>query len=101
MTLHDTRHSTNKKVALGDFDLSRDFHTIGEGKRELSTDLLHAMQALSQLSHTPLRGMAEHSAEIKKAAHGDFDYLVTSALLVEVSGIEPLTSCMPCKRSPS
>jgi hypothetical protein len=21
--------------------------------------------------------------------------------LVEVSGIEPLTSCMPCKRSPS
>ena len=22
-------------------------------------------------------------------------------LLVEVSGIEPLTSCMPCKRSPS
>ena len=29
---------------------------------------------------------------------------VTSPLkkpLVEVSGIEPLTSCMPCKRSPS
>ncbi len=23
------------------------------------------------------------------------------AKLVEVSGIEPLTSCMPCKRSPS
>ncbi len=22
-------------------------------------------------------------------------------LVVEVSGIEPLTSCMPCKRSPS
>ena len=22
-------------------------------------------------------------------------------VLVEVSGIEPLTSCMPCKRSPS
>jgi hypothetical protein len=22
-------------------------------------------------------------------------------ILVEVSGIEPLTSCMPCKRSPS
>ncbi|CAM2169954.1 hypothetical protein BLAT2472_11257 [Burkholderia latens] len=22
-------------------------------------------------------------------------------LMVEVSGIEPLTSCMPCKRSPS
>ena len=24
-----------------------------------------------------------------------------SAFLVENSGIEPLTSCMPCKRSPS
>jgi hypothetical protein len=24
-----------------------------------------------------------------------------SLILVEVSGIEPLTSCMPCKRSPS
>ena len=39
--------------------------------------------------------------QIKKAAQGDFDYRVISALLVEVSGIEPLTSCMPCKRSPS
>ena len=39
--------------------------------------------------------------QIKKAAQGDFDYHVISALLVEVSGIEPLTSCMPCKRSPS
>ena len=38
---------------------------------------------------------------LKKAAQGDFDYYVHSALLVEVSGIEPLTSCMPCKRSPS
>ena len=26
------------------------------------------------------------------------DYIL---MLVEVSGIEPLTSCMPCKRSPS
>jgi hypothetical protein len=30
---------------------------------------------------------------------GDFDFF--TALLVEISGIEPLTSCMPCKRSPS
>ena len=41
------------------------------------------------------------SVGVKKAAQGDFDYHVISALLVEVSGIEPLTSCMPCKRSPS
>jgi hypothetical protein len=27
--------------------------------------------------------------------------LAVSEDLVEVSGIEPLTSCMPCKRSPS
>jgi hypothetical protein len=26
---------------------------------------------------------------------------IESVLMVEVSGIEPLTSCMPCKRSPS
>ena len=78
---------------------------LAEGMRELSADLLHAMQALSQLSHIPPRGMAGSVAEIKKAAQGDFDlfttYLPVSALLVEVSGIEPLTSCMPCKRSPS
>ena len=30
---------------------------------------------------------------------GDFVYYFF--FLVEVSGIEPLTSCMPCKRSPS
>jgi hypothetical protein len=28
-------------------------------------------------------------------------YNVCGAKLVELSGIEPLTSCMPCKRSPS
>ena len=27
--------------------------------------------------------------------------VVTAANLVEINGIEPLTSCMPCKRSPS
>ena len=46
-------------------------------------------------------GYGNKSADVKKAARGDFDYYVISALLVEVSGIEPLTSCMPCKRSPS
>jgi hypothetical protein len=28
-------------------------------------------------------------------------WLVPEVIVVEVSGIEPLTSCMPCKRSPS
>jgi hypothetical protein len=26
---------------------------------------------------------------------------ITAFKLVEINGIEPLTSCMPCKRSPS
>ena len=29
------------------------------------------------------------------------DFRWTLIQMVEVSGIEPLTSCMPCKRSPS
>ena len=32
---------------------------------------------------------------------GDCKPIYCENLLVEVSGIEPLTSCMPCKRSPS
>ena len=32
---------------------------------------------------------------------GDCKSYQLQKLLVEVSGIEPLTSCMPCKRSPS
>jgi hypothetical protein len=32
---------------------------------------------------------------------GDCKPIYCLNLLVEVSGIEPLTSCMPCKRSPS
>ncbi len=31
----------------------------------------------------------------------DGDLGSNSIVLVEISGIEPLTSCMPCKRSPS
>ena len=30
-----------------------------------------------------------------------FAYAPNLKRLVEISGIEPLTSCMPCKRSPS
>jgi hypothetical protein len=33
--------------------------------------------------------------------HYNFYLLLHLRRLVEVSGIEPLTSCMPCKRSPS
>ena len=39
---------------------------VGGGKRDRTADLLHAMQALSQLSYTP------PGAEIIKAALGDF-----------------------------
>ncbi len=63
---------------------------FGGAKRDRTADLLHAMQALSQLSYSPTTcGM----------------FVITKTkqreCLVELSGIEPLTSCMPCKRSPS
>ena len=44
----------NKKAARGDFDLfTTCFCAVGGGKRDRTADLLHAMQALSQLSYTP------------------------------------------------
>ena len=43
-----------KKAAPGDFDLfTTRFCAVGGGKRDRTADLLHAMQALSQLSYTP------------------------------------------------
>ena len=42
-----------------------------------------------------------------KTSGGRYKYIKTLVIwrgftiLVELSGIEPLTSCMPCKRSPS
>ncbi|VXA86620.1 conserved hypothetical protein [Aeromonas veronii] len=55
----------------------------GGATRDRTADLLHAMQALSQLSYNP------------------FDSRLFEENLVELRGIEPRTSCMPCKRSPS
>ena len=31
----------------------------------------------------------------------DFNLKINGVLMVENTGIEPVTSCMPCKRSPS
>ena len=53
----------------------------GGGIRDRTVDPLLAKQMLSQLSYTP--------------------NLVIVFFLVELNGIEPLTSCMPCKRSPN
>ena len=30
-----------------------------------------------------------------------YTFLCSAFFLVEITGIEPVTSCMPCKRSPS
>ena len=49
---------------------------LGGDNRDRTGDLLHAKQTLSQLSYIPID-------------------------VVELNGIEPLTSCMPCKRSPN
>ena len=51
----------------------------GGGKRDRTADPLLAKQMLSQLSYTPTTGLN----------------------VVELRGIEPRTSCMPCKRSPN
>ncbi|VXA80445.1 conserved hypothetical protein [Aeromonas salmonicida] len=56
---------------------------------------MHAMQALSQLSYNPTKvGLGD----THRTALG-----ISSSIrnLVELRGIEPRTSCMPCKRSPS
>ncbi len=60
---------------------------FGGAKRDRTADLLHAMQALSQLSYSPTMFFTHQTTWVEN--------------LVELSGIEPLTSCMPCKRSPS
>ena len=52
---------------------------IGGEYRNRTDDLLHAMQALSQLSYNP--------KDIR--------------LMVEVNGIEPLTLCLQSRCSPS
>jgi hypothetical protein len=52
------------------------------GDEEIRTpDLLRAKQALSQLSYTPTRAIGFY--------------------MVEMRGLEPLTSCMRSRRSPN
>ena len=53
----------------------------GGGKRDRTVDPLLAKQMLSHLSYTPTEDVKQN--------------------LVELIGIEPMTSCMPCKRSPN
>ncbi len=76
------------KVGLGDthhtaLGIQYNNQESGGATRDRTADLLHAMQALSQLSYNP------------------FDSRLFEENLVELRGIEPRTSCMPCKRSPS
>ena len=61
----------------------------GGATRDRTADLLHAMQELYQLSYNPTKGFfIEWQA-------------ILLEYMVELRGIEPRTSCMPCKRSPS
>ena len=54
---------------------------------------------LLQSMHGALPGEPDpHSFGIKKAPHISVQCFF---VLVEITGIEPVTSCMPCKRSPS
>ncbi len=54
------------------------FRTFGGGTRDRTADLLHAMQALSQLSYTPLQTELLHS-------------LSEVPVLAEWTGLEPAT----------
>ena len=55
---------------------------------------------LLQSMHGALPGeLAPHSFGINKKSTTHF--CVVLFFLVEITGIEPVTSCMPCKRSPS
>ncbi|CDH06504.1 hypothetical protein XBO1_2310003 [Xenorhabdus bovienii str. oregonense] len=58
---------------------------------------MHAMQALSQLSYSPTNVVQVLNSKYRLS----FFITKKDKYLVELSGIEPLTSCMPCKRSPS
>ncbi len=67
----------------------------GGATRDRTADLLHAMQALSQLSYNPTK--------VGLGVHTTLPWVLKFTIenLVELRGIEPRTSCMPCKRSPS
>ena len=58
------------------------FNTFGGDKRDRTADLLNAIQALSQLSYTPIFSYFGLPCLQRKHGKG----------VVEISGIEPLTS---------
>ena len=81
----------------------------GGAKRDRTVDLLHAMQALSQLSYNPTLftggGIRDRTVDplLAKQMLSQLSYTPNWIVfvMVELNGIEPLTSCMPCKRSPN
>jgi len=74
-----------KKAALGDFDLfTTCFCAVGGSQRELTLTSCMPCKHANSLAIFP---RAKKSlTQIKKAAQGDFNYHVNSALLVEVGG---------------
>ena len=62
---HPFHFFSEKKAPL--FRVGASFENLGGGKRDRTVDLLHAMQALSQLSYTPKDEDALYRAFQKKA----------------------------------
>ncbi len=68
-----------KTKVYGDADPSLTYQVSGGARRDRTVDLLHAMQALSQLSYSPLLNVI---ADAKTKVYGDAD----PSLTYQVSG---------------
>ena len=83
---------------------------IGGDSRDRTGDLLLARQALSQLSYIPVlssfvlvvgpSGLEPPTLRLSVVRSSQLSYGPLFSL-VEISGIEPLTSCLQGRRSPS
>src|SRR5436190_21952375 len=60
---------------------------FGGGKRDRTADLLHAMQALSQLSYTPTQGRALYHAGRRSRSRASTRFLPATASVGPSSGV--------------
>ena len=65
------------------------FRLVGGGTRDRTADLLHAMQALSQLSYTPVERSA-HYREVTKSCKALFAKKKMNRVLIKLRNCESL-----------
>ena len=66
---------------------------------EITGPILITVTLLQSMHSTLPAELGPHSFGINEKSTTHF--CVVLFVLVEITGIEPVTSCMPCKRSPS